>query len=152
MIYTINPEALADGSLILAGSIDQSDCSLHIAVSGYRGFSDDNMIWMVLSKTLSSIDFPVSPWMYVGDCRGVDAKAAYFAVSHGIPCRIFHADWDKHGKAAGPIRNKEMLSAIRDKKNRLLVAFDHPDSKGTKQCINAADEMGIPVLRIAIGG
>jgi len=45
-------------------------------------------------------------WICSGGCeQGADNFAERFARKYGIPIVIFHADWDKHGKAAGPIRN-----------------------------------------------
>ncbi len=75
----------------------------------------------------------------VGDCKtGVDKE-----VRESFPDRVvvFKADWDTHGKAAGPIRNREML----DRRPDLLLAFWNGRSPGTKDCINQAVKMKIPI-------
>lgn len=60
------------------------------------------------------------------------------------------ADWDKYGKAAGPIRNGEMIDTLMDgdpKEERLVVGFVHlplEDSRGTYNCIAQAQEAGVP--------
>ena len=47
------------------------------------------------------------------------------------------ADWTKHGKAAGPIRNQKMLDECPD----LVVAF--PGGKGTADMVRRAMKAGI---------
>jgi len=57
----------------------------------------------------------------------------------------FPADWDKHGKAAGPIRNTEM---IEDGRPDVVIAFtyDLPSSKGTADTVKKAKKAHIPVF------
>jgi hypothetical protein len=43
-----------------------------------------------------------------GKCRGADTNGEFWASFNGIPVISMPANWDKHGKAAGPIRNGEM--------------------------------------------
>jgi len=43
-----------------------------------------------------------------GGATGIDKEGEDYAYAHGIPVKRFPADWDKHGKAAGPIRNRDM--------------------------------------------
>lgn len=59
-----------------------------------------------------------------------------------IRYEVFRADWDKHGKAAGPIRNQEMLD---NGKADALVAFWDGKSPGTKDMIRRAKRKGIKV-------
>jgi len=87
---------------------------------------------------------PSDTEVIVGDANGVDFIAWDEAVCQGYKVNGPHvADWDKHGRAAGPIRNRTML----DLKPDLVIAF-HPDiekSKGTRDCVNEAKRRGIPV-------
>jgi hypothetical protein len=60
-----------------------------------------------------------------------------------VPIDVYVAQWKKHGRAAGPIRNQRML----DKgKPDLVVAF--PGGRGTADMIRRAERAGVPV-RIA---
>jgi hypothetical protein len=45
-----------------------------------------------------------------GGAPGVDAAGEAWAESRGIPVARFPADWRKHGRAAGPIRNRTMAA------------------------------------------
>lgn len=43
-----------------------------------------------------------------GGALGADLCGEIYASIHGIPVKRFPADWVTHGKAAGPIRNRQM--------------------------------------------
>jgi 2-keto-3-deoxy-6-phosphogluconate aldolase len=43
-----------------------------------------------------------------GTAKGVDSSGEFYASWNHIPVKQFPADWKKYGKAAGPIRNKQM--------------------------------------------
>jgi hypothetical protein len=55
---------------------------------------------------------------------------------------VFYADWDKHGRAAGPIRNQQMLD---EGKPDLVVAFLLPQGSGTLDMIRRTEKAGIEV-------
>lgn len=65
---------------------------------------------------------------------GVDLAAQHFAESaRGV------ADWSKHGRGAGMIRNAEMVAAGAD----ICLAFPALDSRGTSDCLTKAWKAGI---------
>ncbi len=76
-----------------------------------------------------------------GCARGADAIARRVADDLGIPCTVYKAKWDEHGKRAGYLRNIEMLDASPDE----VLAFWDGQSKGTKHTITEAEKRGIPV-------
>lgn len=79
-----------------------------------------------------------------GAARGVDSIGGRVAIELGLfYVRAIPANWKKYGRAAGPIRNREML----DMKPDLVLAFhsDIASSKGTKDCVTEAKRRGIPV-------
>lgn len=87
------------------------------------------------------------PILVHGGATGADTEAAL----HGqrlfnLQTEVHRADWKKYGKIAGPIRNKQMVELGAD----LCFAFpDHPKghgSRGTWNCIDLAQQAGIPVL------
>jgi len=43
-----------------------------------------------------------------GTAKGADQLGEYWALFNDVPVERIPADWDKHGAAAGPIRNKVM--------------------------------------------
>lgn len=79
-----------------------------------------------------------------GEARGADTMAREWAISRGVPYKPFPANWDKYGKAAGPIRNQQMLD---EGQPDLVVAFHNSldTSRGTKDMVKRANAAGIPV-------
>lgn len=76
-----------------------------------------------------------------GGAMGADQAAGIWAIQHRIEQIVFKPDWTKHGKAAGPIRNQEMLSAKPD----MVLAFWDGRSRGTEDMINRARKAGLKV-------
>lgn len=66
-----------------------------------------------------------------GGAKGADKIGELFALKHNFTLEVYPADWDTHGKSAGPIRNKQMADASDG-----LVAFWDGKSRGTKNMID----------------
>ena len=76
-----------------------------------------------------------------GAARGADTFAQMYAHALGIPYTAYPADWNGKGRAAGILRNLEML----DQKPDLVIAFQKEGSRGTQHTIDEARKRGIPV-------
>ena len=78
-----------------------------------------------------------------GAARGADTEAAQVAFDLGFDVIAYPAKWHLYRRAAGPIRNREMLDVGPD----LVIAFHDylENSKGTKDCVTEARKRGIPV-------
>jgi len=82
-----------------------------------------------------------------GDCRGADRLTAQLA-EHKFKWSIVAvpADWNKYGKAAGPLRNQKMIDEY---KPHHVIALLDPASRGTVDCINRVKLYGsIPGSRL----
>lgn len=77
-----------------------------------------------------------------GGCNGPDEWARQFANLHKIPCFTYRAQWAKHGKSAGPIRNQRMIDIG---KPDLVVAVWDGKSRGTRDMIERAVKAHVPV-------
>jgi hypothetical protein len=77
-----------------------------------------------------------------GGATGADRGGYYWACENDIEVETFMADWDKHGKSAGPIRNREMIKQKPD----LVIAF--PGGKGTEDMISMAEKAGVRVITV----
>lgn len=82
-----------------------------------------------------------------GGATGADKLAAEWAIVNWTGLRTYKADWDKYGKAAGPIRNQQMLD---EEKPELVIAF--PGGKGTAHMRRIAKEAGVPVVMVKEDG
>lgn len=79
----------------------------------------------------------------VGSLRGTDLMAhSWASVRAGLVATVVPAQWEEHGKAAGPIRNRRMLRVFEP---QVVLAF--PGGRGTEDCVQAAREAGIEVAR-----
>ena len=62
---------------------------------------------------------------------------------------VFKPDWEKYGRGAGPVRNKEMYKyALEDEP--MVIAFWDGESKGTKSMIDIATKDGAKVHVVEI--
>lgn len=76
---------------------------------------------------------------------GADWQAHRWAQSTGVPTDPYPADWDRFGRAAGPLRNQRMVDALWTVRHRLVAAFPVGSSAGTMDCVRRAERAGIPV-------
>lgn len=110
-----------------------------IMVTGSRDWTDRTLIRMELvpwhTKCL------MNPTLVHGGASGADTFAAEVAASLGWAIDEHKADWAKHGKAAGPIRNREMVACNIDH----VLAFRLNRSRGTEHAVQYAKQRRIPV-------
>lgn len=113
---------------------------MKVLVCGGRDFHDREMVsrvlWAMFGDTITTIIH--------GGAEGADRCAHDYALAHGIPIWEFQADWRKHGRAAGPIRNQRMLDIGQPQH---VVAF--PGSKGTANMVALARAAGVEVTCIS---
>src|SRR5215831_106302 len=76
-----------------------------------------------------------------GAAGGADAMADRIALARGWAAEPHPADWVRHGKAAGFIRNAEMVAAGAGE----CLAFIRDGSRGASDCAARARAAGIPV-------
>lgn len=113
----------------------------HVVVCGGRYFRDRERIFAVLD-TYHADHGPIGVIAH-GDAPGADRLAGAWALERGVSIWTYPAEWDRHGKAAGPIRNSEMLRDGPD----VVIAF--PGGRGTRDMCNQATQMGFPLIEIA---
>lgn len=77
-----------------------------------------------------------------GGARGADHDAGMWADMRKVPCEVYKADWEQHGKAAGPIRNQQMLD---EGKPDAVVAF--PGGTGTADMVRRAEVARLKVWK-----
>ena len=115
--------------------------AVRMIVAGGRDFDDYGRMEKILNTFLGPVDNLV---LVTGGCEsGADALAAHYAEHMEIDLVTFDADWETHGKAAGPIRNSKMAQWA-----HALIAFWDMESPGTDSMIKQARKVGIPVMII----
>lgn len=78
-----------------------------------------------------------------GKARGADKMGEEWAEEFNLPVEEYPADWNKYGKSAGYIRNKQMLE---EGKPDLVVAFPIGESRGTRNMISLAEKANIKTI------
>lgn len=118
---------------------------MNIIVAGGRDFNDYELLCEEM-KTHPYADITIIQGGQVttnyktGEKYGADYLGGKWAHENNIPCKVFTADWEMHGNAAGPIRNQEMA-----READILIAFWDGKSRGTKNMIDNANQLGLEV-------
>jgi predicted Rossmann-fold nucleotide-binding protein len=113
---------------------------MRVLVCGGRDYKDPQRVAQVLAKHNSKTPFTA---VLTGGASGADELAERWAHAHQIPVETFAADWEKYGKAAGPLRNQRML--VEGKPN-IVIAF--PGGRGTGDMVNRAMMARVPVYAV----
>jgi len=107
---------------------------MKVAIIGSRSFDDYELVLETL-KQYTDITEIVS-----GGAKGADALAERYANEYAIPIKLFLPDWKKFGRAAGVVRNKDIIAYC-----DMAIAFWDGASKGTKSSINICGKTGTRV-------
>jgi hypothetical protein len=118
-----------------------------VIVCGTRTFTDKVFVFKHLTRLLRKLKNPV---IATGAARGVDASAEDWAYRRMLTVTRFHLDWDRHGKAAGPIRNGEMGRWAAERRPAFCVAFWDGRSTGTKDMVDKAKHLGIKTIVVRL--
>lgn len=88
---------------------------------------------------------PIDVTIIHGGATGADMIGDSWAIINWAQkIELYEADWFKHGKAAGFIRNQQMLD---EGKPDLVIAF--PGGKGTADMVHRAKKAGVEVIEVA---
>ena len=108
---------------------------MKVLVTGSRNWTDFGAIKARLAE------LPADTVIIEGGASGADALARTAARKLRLYAITAYADWNLHGKAAGPKRNRIMLDLQPD----LVLGFRINQSPGATDCIEEAKRRGIPV-------
>ncbi len=119
---------------------------MKVVISGGRNIED----YQLLVQAVKESGFTITCIVH-GDATGADRLGKRYAVEYGIPQEVFPADWNKHGKAAGPIRNSEMINHVKDEQAGFISLWDGK-SRGSWDCIRKAYEAGLSIyVKMVVG-
>lgn len=109
---------------------------MRIIICGSRGFNDYNYLEKRMDKLTRKLKEVV---VVSGHARGADQLGEKWAYKNQYKVEIFPANWLENGRAAGILRNKEMV----DSEPGAVVAFYDGISHGTGHTIEYALSKGI---------
>jgi len=110
---------------------------MRLAIIGSRNFPDLDRVDALVRS------LPAGTLIVSGGASGPDARAVEAAAARGLAHLVFPAKWAELGRAAGLIRNQDIV----DQADR-VVAFWDLKSRGTKDTINKALAAGLVVTII----
>ena len=79
-----------------------------VIIAGSVSFQDYDLLRAKCDAILSEKQRTHNVVVISGTARGADRLGERYAREKGYRLRQFPADWDTHGRSAGPIRNGEM--------------------------------------------
>src|SRR6478735_7482462 len=109
---------------------------MKVLVCGGRHYDNYGFLSEVLDEIHAATPIEL---IIEGGQFGAEFLASSWARGHRVPYRSVTPEWARHGKAAGPIRNGEMLDLAPD----LVVAF--PGGRGTADMVRQARGRGVSV-------
>ena len=114
--------------------------TFRVIVAGSRGFDDYAVLQTVCDNFLSPKKQTHNIVIVSGTAKGADSLGEQYARERGYTVERFPANWQQYGKAAGPIRNRQMANNA-----DAIIAFWDGLSKGTQNMIMEAKKKGMAV-------
>jgi len=111
---------------------------MKVSIIGSRGFNNYELLKKTLDPVKDKITLIVS-----GGAKGADSLGEQYAKENGIPTQIFIPDWEKQGRSAGYIRNRDIVS-----NSDVIIAFWDGSSKGTQHSFKLAKELNKRIIII----
>lgn len=125
--FTAVPLGQVRDHLMACAVEDTGGWHLRVAIVGSRDFPHQSWVRFYV------LGLPAGATVITGGARGVDTWAEEVARGRKLGVEIFPADWQEHGRAAGPIRNRQIVEAA-----DLVVAFWDGKSRGTASTLALA--------------
>lgn len=123
----------------------------HVIATGGRDYTDCDAMWATLTRVDAKRPITL---LGIGGCYrkdvddiprlcGADLFAFEWCLLHAVPCYVLAANWDLHGKPAGPIRNSALVDFIQPE--TCIVA---PGGTGTADMRKKCEKMGAEIVMV----
>ena len=114
---------------------------LRVIVCGGRTYKDRATVFEELDRIVRERG-PIDVIIH-GESKGADRLANLWAEARNITVIAVPADWERYKRAAGPIRNRKMIT---DHAPDLVIAF--PGGTGTANMIGLAHLAFLEVIEV----
>lgn len=108
---------------------------MRVIIAGGRDYHN----YDTLLEAIKECQFPIAT-VVCGGAKGVDSLGERYGQEMNLQIAYFFPNWDLHGRAAGPIRNRQMAENA-----DALIALWDGKSRGTKNMIETAQKKGLLV-------
>lgn len=109
---------------------------MNLAIIGSRDFNNYKLLERIIDEYNIHYNFDT---IISGGAKGADSLGEQYAKENDIPLVKYLPDWEKYGKDAGFIRNKDIIE-----NSDYIIAFWDEISKGTLHSINLARKQNKP--------
>ncbi len=111
---------------------------MRIVVAGCRDYDNYEEAEAYIDQHIKNIKEKIV--VVSGGCRGADRCGERYAERHGLLTEKYLPNWERYGRAAGPIRNREMV-----KNCDIILCFRDGKSRGTNSLIRLAKQLKRPI-------
>ena len=109
---------------------------MKLLIAGSRTITEEYFNDCIKQIPIKDIDLIIT-----GGASGVDTFGYKWAKRNNIKTQVVYPDWKQYGKAAGPIRNKQMVDML-NVGDMVFIIWDGK-SKGTKNTINLTKKFNV---------
>lgn len=106
--------------------------NIKLAIIGSRNFNSYELFKLTMKNLFPGGGFNITT-VVSGGAKGADSLGKRWATENNIPYVEYLPDWNQFGKAAGMIRNTDIVKAA-----DVILAFWDGESRGTAGAINIA--------------
>lgn len=115
-----------------------------ILITGSRDWEDQDTVYKALAEVVRVLPANQEVIVVHGACStGADHMAHEWARGFGALIEAHPANWVRHGRQAGPLRNAVMVTAGAD----ICLAFIRNGSRGASHTAGLAEAAHIPTRR-----
>jgi len=114
---------------------------MKVIIAGSRSLKDKEKEGKkILNDIIQFLDKPITD-VVCGEAIGPDTWGKHIALFSNLNVISMPADWNKYGKAAGPIRNREMAKVA----DFAIILWDG-ESRGAKNMIEEMVKLNKPYI------
>lgn len=114
-------------------------------ITGSRVFNDAYIMNLALDGFIEEREVDKKTLTLVhGGARGADSLSSIWAKKNGVEVEVWYPDWNTYGKAAGVMRNQDMLDSGVD----IVIAFPKGEARGTRDMMRRAKKAGVEVVAV----
>lgn len=113
---------------------------MKIVIFGSRNFNNYFLLKNTIEETEAFKQNQITA-IISGAAKGADKLGERWAIETNTPIISMPAEWDKYGKRAGYLRNKQMAQ-----KADAAIGFWDGKSVGTRHMINICKNLNLPII------